>query len=81
MLAPSAVAFQELFLGDGFLSLCCCEVWLRENIVHCVHDAAADILALALGALHNTNEVIHKDIHMCDRASVFREQGTIFRLR
>ena len=80
-LAPSAFAFQELFLRDGFLSLCCREVRLRESIIHCMHDATADIFAPALGTLRNTDKVVHKDIHMCDGSSVFHERDTIFRLR
>ena len=80
-MAPSAVAFQELFLRDSFLPLCCRQVWLEENVVHCMHDAMADIFALAPGALRNINKVIHKDIHVCDRASVFHEWGKIFRLQ
>ena len=79
-MTPATFAFQELFLGDSFFALCCREVRLRENIVHCMHDATADILALTLGTLCNTNKVIDKDINMCDRSSVFRERDTIFSL-
>ena len=46
-----------------------------------MHDATSDIFALALGPLHNANEVINKDIHMCDRSSVFCKRDTIFRRR
>ena len=46
-----------------------------------MHDATSDIFALVLGPLHNANEVINKDIHMCDGSSLFRERDTIFRLR
>ena len=80
-MTPSALTSQELFLGDGFLSLCCHEVWLRENIIHCMHDATADIFAPVPGTLRNTNEVVNKDIYMCNRSSVFRERDTIFGLR
>ena len=80
-MTPSAFAFQELFLGDGFFSLCHREVWLRENVIHCMHDATADIFAPALGTLHDTNKVIDKDVHMCDRSSVFGKQDMIFRLQ
>ena len=40
-----------------------------------MHDATADIFAPALGTLCNTNKVIDKDVHMCNRTSVFRKWG------
>ena len=81
MLAPSAFPFQELLLQDSFFSLCHCEVWLGKNVVHGMHDTTSDGFAVATGALGKTDEVIDKDIHMCDGPSVFRQRDTIFGLR
>ena len=57
------------------------EVPLGEYLVHSMHDAMSHVGTLAPGALHNANEVIHKDINMSDGSSVPCERGPIFGLR
>ena len=80
-LTPSAFAFEELLLGDGFLAVHGREVPLGKNLVHSVHDATSHIGALAPGTLRNANKVVHKDIDMSDGSSVPCEWGPIFGLR
>ena len=81
MLAPSTFPFQELFLQDSFFLLCHRKVWLGENVVHGMHDTTSDGFAVAVGALGKTDEVVDKDIHVCDGPSVFHQRDTIFGLR
>ena len=46
-----------------------------------MHDTTSDISAAAPRALGETDEVVDKDIHVCDGPTVFHQRGTIFRLR
>jgi hypothetical protein len=46
-----------------------------------MHDAPVDIPAAPSQALHHLNEIIHKDINMCDGTTVAQEWGMILRLR
>ena len=80
-LTPSAFAFEELLLRDGFLAVHGCEGPLGKNLVHSMHDATSHIGASVPRTLRNANEVIHKDIDMSDGLSVPHEQGPIFGLQ
>ena len=46
-----------------------------------MHDTTSDILAVVLGAMGKTDEVVDKDIHVCDGPSVFHQRDTVFGLR
>jgi hypothetical protein len=69
-LAPPPFTFAQL-LGDGFLMRGRGGIRLREDLlVGRMQDAPADILTLPARALHHPYKVIHKDVDMCNGASV-----------
>ena len=59
---------------------CVC-ISLGEYLVHGMHDAMPDVAASMLGALSKADEVIDKDINVCDQPQKDLQRGTVSQLQ
>ena len=66
-LVPTSIPFSKFLLQYGFLSVHVVCIPLGKYLVHGVHDAEPDVVALVLGPLSKPNKIIDEDINVCDQ--------------
>ena len=65
-LVPTSIPLSKFLLQDCFLLVHSVCIPLGEYLVHGVHDAVPDVAAPVPGPLSKANEIVDKDIDVCD---------------
>jgi hypothetical protein len=56
----------------------CVHISLSEHLVHGMHDTSSDVVAPTSGSLSKDDEVIDKDINMCNWPRKDLQWDTVF---
>ena len=79
-MVPAPIPFAKFLFRYGFLAVRGICVSLSEHLVDGMHDAPPNVAALAPGPLSQPDEVVDKDIDMCNQPQEDQEGCAVSRL-